>query len=339
MQNRRALRLEQLCVARLGVPLIVKTPHVPFWIAECSRIGFESKEARTCGYSTIGERAALHYDRAMPELPEVQTVVNDLLAAGLVGCGIHGAKVFWSRCVEPMEPSEFSRLVANRSVEAIQRRGKYLVLKLSQGWLLIHLRMTGRLEIVSPSSERDKHEHVIFDLDDGRQLRFHDTRKFGRMHITRDPSAVLDALGLEPLGEEFTAGVLGKMLRSRKRSLKPLLLDQTFIAGIGNIYCDESLWQARLHPLRRSTTLTDGEIHALHIAIRSVLNKAIRNLGTSLGTGEANFSISGGRSGRNRDSLMVFRRAKEPCKRCASIIRRIVVGQRGTFVCTQCQPR
>ena len=274
----------------------------------------------------------------MPELPEVQTIVNDLIAANLIGLKISGAKLFWPRSIAEPTPRSFCRHIKGRRLNAIRRRGKYLVFELSAGYtLLLHLRMSGRLHLVPAESPRIKHEHVILNLDDGRQLRFHDPRKFGRFNLVKNPEKILARLGPEPLSPGFTANVLRGLLKTRKRMLKPLLLDQNVIAGLGNIYVDESLWEARLHPCRLASNLSNPEIKALRLAIPRVLKKGLRNLGTSLGTGETNFYSVASRRGRNKDQLNVFRRTDRPCPRCKAKVERIIVGQRSTHICPKCQ--
>ncbi len=274
----------------------------------------------------------------MPELPEVQTIVDDLIAAGIPGATIVKAKVFWPRSVAEPSPRAFCRTLKARKVTSIRRRGKFMVFGLTGGLtLLMHLRMSGRLHWLSRKTRRRPHEHVILEFDNGRQLRFHDTRKFGRLYLVPDPEAVLGSLGPEPLTRKFTSASLIEQLLRRKRLLKPLLLDQTVIAGLGNIYADEALWEAGLHPCRLSSSLNPKEIKALHRAIPRVLRRGLKNLGTSLGTGKPNFYSVARRRGRNRDELKVFRRTGLPCPRCKTPIQRIVVGQRSTHVCPECQ--
>ena len=274
----------------------------------------------------------------MPELPEVQTIVDDLNTADLIGIPISGARVYWPRSIAEPTPTSFCRRIKGRHFTAIRRRGKYLVFEIDDGYtLLLHLRMSGRLHLVSTAARRIKHEHVILSFDDGRQLRFHDPRKFGRLNLVKDPARILDRLGPEPLASGFTAKSLGKLLKKRGRILKPLLLDQTFIAGLGNIYVDEALWEAKLHPCRTASTLSAPEIKALGLAIPRVLKRGLKNLGTSLGTGAANFYSVASRRGRNKDQLKVFRRTELPCPRCKTNIERIIVGQRSTHICPRCQ--
>jgi len=274
----------------------------------------------------------------MPELPEVQTIVNDLNAADLIGVPINGAKVFWPRTLAEPSPKLFGRRLKGHQFTVIRRRGKYLVFETDTEYtMLLHLRMSGRLHLVSVDAPRIKHEHVIITFNDKKQLRFHDTRKFGRIHLTNDPARILGRLGPEPLEKSFTLTALAGRLRRHKRLLKPLLLDQAFVAGLGNIYVDEALWDAKLHPNRIAATLSLNEIKALHRAIPRVLKRGLKNLGTSLGTGETNFYSVARRRGRNKDELKVFRRTDHPCPRCKNSIERIVVGQRSTHICANCQ--
>ncbi len=274
----------------------------------------------------------------MPELPEVQTVVNDLLAAGIVGATIIRADVFWPRSVAMPSAEEFSRRLAGQTIAHIWRRAKYIVVDFAEGeHLLVHLRMSGRIHLADPAEPRAKHEHIVLDLNGGRQLRFHDPRKFGRMYLVRNVDDVVGKLGPEPLSGEFTAVVLFARLHEHQRMLKPLLLDQMFLAGLGNIYVDEALWEAKLHPRRLSATVSLQEVHALHSAIQHVLRRGIEYGGTTLGNGKANFYSIDKQQGRHREALQVFRRTDEPCPRCNTLIERLIVGQRSTHICPTCQ--
>ncbi len=274
----------------------------------------------------------------MPELPEVQTVVNDLNLAGLPGRKITNAHVFWPRTIDTLSPEEFCRTIRGQQMTAIWRRAKYIVVDFADSLhLLIHLRMSGRVHLAAPEVERSKHEHVVLDLDNGRQLRYHDTRKFGRMFLVQELESVIGKLGPEPLGNGFTTAWFFDHLHRKKRQLKPLLLDQTYLAGLGNIYVDEALWEAKLHPQRLSSSLTKTEIQALHHAIRNVLRKGIANQGTTLGTGKGNFYSVDRRTGSNSEALKVFRRTGSACLRCDAVIERIIVGQRSTHMCPACQ--
>jgi formamidopyrimidine-DNA glycosylase len=275
----------------------------------------------------------------MPELPEVQTVVNDLIAAGLTGATIKRARIYWRSTIAGLSAEDFLMGIKGCKISTIYRRAKYIVFDFdNKSHLLIHLRMTGRLHLSGPENKIKKHEHVIFELNDGRHLRFHDTRKFGRIFLTKNPYSIFDRLGPEPLSHLFTARKLAAKLRAHKRMLKPLLLDQAFIAGLGNIYVDEALWDAKVHPKTQSDTFSDREIQVLHRAIRKVLRRGLKNLGTTLGNGRTNFYSVAKRRGRNSDQLRVFRRDGSPCFRCKTEIERILVGQRATHFCPICQP-
>ena len=274
----------------------------------------------------------------MPELPEVETVVRDLRAAGLVGRSIAGVQVHWPRSVHGASRPEFVRRVRGRRIDGIARRAKYILIELSGGeTLLVHLRMTGQFRLEKSGALRDPHEHVVLELDDGRELRFHDTRKFGRWQLVADPRELDARLGPEPLDDAFTRAVLEQRLAGRQRRLKPLLLDQSVVAGLGNIYVDEVLWRSRLHPLRNAASLTRREQGALYRAIRNVLAIAVENRGTSLGDGATNFQSLGGGRGLHQAMVRVFRRDGQPCPRCGATIVRLIVGQRGTHICPCCQ--
>ncbi len=274
----------------------------------------------------------------MPELPEVQTLVDDLNYAKVSGAVIQAAQVFWPKTIADMSPRAFCHLIAGKQVTAIYRRAKYIIFDLTGGWhLLVHLRMSGHFHIASPDLTRTKHQHVILELSDFRQLRFTDPRKFGRFFMVSDVYPILGRLGPEPLDKKFTAHLLGLCLLPRKRMLKPLLLDQTVIAGLGNIYTDEALWQARLHPHALGSELRMPQIRSLHRAIRKVLRQGLRSKGTTLGRGQTTFYSLGERQGQNRNHLKVFRRTGLPCLRCRTPIERQIVGQRSTHICPQCQ--
>jgi len=276
----------------------------------------------------------------MPELPEVETVVRDLRAHGLEQSVIREVSVRWPRTVSGLPPDRFARALAGQAIVRLSRRAKYIVVALGSGSrLLIHLRMTGKLRFATTAEQPGKHDHVVISLTDGRRLFFNDTRKFGRLQLSSPDTDPLAGLGPEPLEDGFTLEVLRRQLRSKTRMIKPLLLDQTTVAGLGNIYVDEALWQARIHPERRADTLTAAETRRLHTAIRAVLQTAVDNCGTTLGNGEANFYSVAGHRGRNADALKVFRRDGLPCPRCDTLLTRSVVGQRGTHFCPTCQKK
>lgn len=274
----------------------------------------------------------------MPELPEVETVVRDLCQADVVGRTITGSRISWPRTIVGMAQSPFHDRIYGCRILDVQRRAKYIVMPIaSRQWLLIHLRMTGRLHIEASGAPISVHERVALQLDDGRELRFIDTRKFGRWTLTDCVDSVLGVLGPEPLAPDFHVKDLAHILQAHQRMLKPMLLDQHIIAGLGNIYVDEALWEAGLHPCRSSRSLSSSDADHLHRAIRTVLHRGIRSMGTSLGSGKGNFYSVAGRRGRNQDGLRVFRRQGEPCARCNTQIERLMVAQRSTHICPTCQ--
>jgi formamidopyrimidine-DNA glycosylase len=274
----------------------------------------------------------------MPELPEVETVVRGLRAAGLEGATIRRVQVRWHRTVAGMTPDAFAQALRGRAIRRLARRAKYIVAELDGGrHLLVHLRMTGQFRLEPRGVKPDPHDRLVLVLKDGRQLHFHDTRKFGRFALVDDAPRHLARLGPEPLAASFTAAVLRRQLAGKRRMIKPLLLDQSCVAGVGNIYADESLWLARIDPRRRADTLTPAQVGRLHRAIRTVLARAVNAGGTTLGSGATNFYSVAGRRGRHADALRVFRRTGEPCPRCGRPIARLVVGQRGTHICPRCQ--
>lgn len=272
----------------------------------------------------------------MPELPEVETVARGL-DRHLSGASVSTVHVRWERSIQLPEPTVFARQLAGQTVRSVRRRGKWIVINLDSGdVLLAHLRMTGQLLLEPGESPEGDYTRVLFQLDDGRQLRFADMRKFGRLILTADAEAVLRDLGPEPLAASFTAERFQSMLLGRHGRIKSLLLDQHFLAGLGNIYVNEALWQARIHPLRPAASLCPAEARRLHGAIRSVLRAAIRQGGTTLSNG--NFRQADGAAGRYASRLEVYGCEGEPCGCCGSAVERIRVGQRGTFICPDCQP-
>lgn len=274
----------------------------------------------------------------MPELPEVETIANDLKLAGIIGSTIKKVEVYWLKTISQPDPGNFCRMLSNQTILKLERRGKYLIFSLSSGdYLCVHLRMTGRLLLVKGNPADNPHIRLRLKLDDDRMLDFYDTRKFGRWSLVRDLSLITGKIGPEPLSPGFTPQLFWKMLQKHSRALKPLLLDQSFLAGLGNIYVDESLWDSQLHPLRRSNEVTQEEAKRLHQSIRKVLKRGIESQGTTLGQGKSNYYRLDGTKGQNQTLLRVFRQTGMPCPRCAHIIERIVVGQRSTHLCPVCQ--
>lgn len=273
----------------------------------------------------------------MPELPEVETIRAGL-ASHVSGRDITSVSLLWPGCVARPSPEDFGRHLTGRRIEAVERRGKFLVFRLDGGSALsVHLRMTGRLLLVASDTPPAGHARAILSLDGGNVLQFEDQRKFGRLYLTRtagELDAVLGALGPEPLEGAFSPEALRELLRGRRATLKPLLLNQAFLAGLGNIYVDEALFRARLHPLRRTDTLSGGEIDRLHEGIIGALRQGIANRGTTL----SDYRDAWGTAGLNRERLLVFRRQGQPCAVCGVPIQKARVAQRGTHYCPHCQP-
>lgn len=302
----------------------------------------------------------------MPELPEVETIVRANRDA-LVGRRIVRFVSHWPRQVSP-GVARVQRALRGRTITALFRRAKFIGFELDDGGrLFVHLRMSGSFgwadrarsaaratargtaragdartraagapapsasgDSARVAGERAEHVRAFWELDDGRRLLFFDARKFGRIIFTRDPHEVTGKLGVEPLDSTFTPAALAGRLRARRRSLKPLLLDQAVIAGLGNIYTDEALHRAGLHPLLASDALDDHAIRRLHGAIRSVLREGIRRNGTTLDWIYP--------SGRMQDYLRVYGRTGQACTTCGGAIVALRVAQRGTHICPRCQP-
>lgn len=273
----------------------------------------------------------------MPELPEVETVKRSL-ESHLVGEKITGIEIYYGGIIKEPESALFRSLIVGKEIRSLTRRGKYLLCELSEGLtLVIHLRMTGRLYLTDPQQLVEKHTHIIFRLSGGKELRFHDTRKFGLIYLVPtgcwQPIGGLFSLGPEPLEEAFTLAYLQEKIRDRKTRLKNFLLDQRFIAGIGNIYADEILFVAGLHPERPVETLTAKEVERLYHAIRSLLQAGIEHRGTSF----RDYVDGMGARGGFQNKLKVYGRGGEPCERCGTRLVRSVVAGRGTVFCPCCQ--
>jgi formamidopyrimidine-DNA glycosylase len=274
----------------------------------------------------------------MPELPEVETVARDLRRHLLPDDGgggpvITGARVSWQRTLRDEDPGRFVAGVTGRRIEAVGRRGKQLVIDLSGGaFLTVHLKMTGQLFVVPASLPRDPYERFALSLDDGRELRFRDIRKFGRLGLYGADDDPFDGVGPEPLDPRFTVREFRKRIRGRRARLKPLLVDQAFIAGIGNIYADEALWRSKLHPLRSARSLRPADERHLYGDIVEILAEAVERRGSSID----DYTAPDG-DGEMQERLDVYQRTGQPCRRCGRPIRRIVIGIRATHFCSWCQ--
>jgi formamidopyrimidine-DNA glycosylase len=273
----------------------------------------------------------------MPELPEVETIVADLRPY-LVGRTIVRCEVAFPTIVRYPEPEEFIEQVAGMRIESMGRRGKYIVISLEHGVrLVVHLGMTGQLRLVGDFAPVEKHTHAVFFLDDGKQLRYRDPRRFGRLLLGTE-SALLGAkklprLGPEPIDPEFAPEELYRRLRKRRAPLKAVLLDQGAIAGVGNIYADESLHRAGLRPDRIAGTISRKSARRLHESLRESLQRAIANRGSSVDT----YRDAWGDLGGQQEELLVYGRAGEPCLKCGRPLRSKRIAGRTTVFCTNCQ--
>ena len=292
----------------------------------------------------------------MPELPEVETIRQGLREQ-ILRATVHDVESTACRIFQSPLEVLLERLPGQHIVE-IDRRGKFLIIRLSCDRLVIHLGMTGQLTVwhpERPDSEgflrhpvtglqrvrqhsADKHTHLQLHFDDGRSLLFRDPRKFGKCHLLEketELAALLSHLGIEPLSDEYTLEAFLKRMKGRKTSIKALLLDQRVVAGVGNIYADEALFRASIHPSRRAHHLRRYEKVRLFQAVRLALERGVVYGGTTL----RDYVRSDGREGENQEKLLVYGRPGQACPRCGTGIEKIVVAQRGTHFCSNCQPR
>jgi formamidopyrimidine-DNA glycosylase len=273
----------------------------------------------------------------MPELPEVETITRMLQCGKTDSCSIVNKKVaqtrlLWKRTLVKGTDKKLNERLKGQIVQSVGRRGKYVVITFNKETLLIHLRMSGDLRVESAAnSTLQKHDRLLIHFTDGYRLVFNDPRKFGRAWLTVDPQKILGNLGPEPLEAELTYSKFHQMLKERKRQLKSLLLDQSFLAGLGNIYTDEALHLARLHPLRISNTLTEEQSKGLLKAIRAMLKEGIRQNGASIDWVY--------RGGEFQNHFRVYQLTGRPCPVCGTAIEHILVGQRSTHFCPVCQER
>ncbi|MGD9115918.1 MAG: bifunctional DNA-formamidopyrimidine glycosylase/DNA-(apurinic or apyrimidinic site) lyase [Dehalococcoidia bacterium] len=266
----------------------------------------------------------------MPELPEVETVKNEL-EPHVVGRIISGLTFPWKGIVRRTSLEDFRERVIGQKITGLGRRGKYLIFGLSSGQsLIIHLRMTGSLWLTDP----ERFVRAIMHLDDGTNVYFRDPRKFGIMWLVDDAASVGDGMGPEALGEEFSVEFLAGKLKSRTAPIKALLCDQGFVAGIGNMYADEALFSAKIHPMRAGGSLTQAEVERLHQAIREVLRAGIKEKGASTDT----YFRPSGETGRAHDHFRVAHRRGENCPLCGTPLERLPVRNRGSYFCPNCQP-
>jgi formamidopyrimidine-DNA glycosylase len=261
----------------------------------------------------------------MPELPEVETVVRTLRPA-IVGRRILNAEFTQLRVLRG-SPTETMRALAGRKIKSIERHGKFIAIHLDKGFLVVHLGMTGKLLV---NAEKSKWTHAIFTLDDG-VLHYDDQRQFGRIEYGEELPERVAALGPEPL--EVSLEEFGRRLKARKSPVKAVLLNQAVVRGVGNIYADEALFRAGVHPKRAAASLGKERVERIYKAMREVLTEAIASRGSSV----SNYVDAEGRKGSFQQAHRVYRRTGEPCVNCGAEIRRIVLAQRGTHFCARCQ--
>jgi len=273
----------------------------------------------------------------MPELPEVETV-RARLAPLLTGRRFERVEITDPRLVRPFEPAEVAAELEGERVAAVDRRGKYLIVRFESGRaLLVHLRMTGSLRHTSGEPAGDPHRRALVRLDDGSDLAYRDVRRFGTW-LLLEPGELEPYLGTrvgaEPLDPLFTAARLAERLARRRAPIKSALLDQRTLAGLGNIYVDEALWRAKVHPLRAAESLDRNELRRLHKAVRAALEAGIARQGSTL----RDYALPDGGSGSMQHEFKVYGREGEPCDRCGTPISKTRVAGRGTWFCSTCQP-
>ena len=269
----------------------------------------------------------------MPELPEVETVKNEL-APYVKGRRITDITLNWEGIVKEPHPAEFRARLIGKKITTVSRRGKYLFFNLdSKETLIIHLKMTGSLLLEPDSARLDSYIRAVIHLEGGVNIHFRDPRKFGAMRLVSDTKPVVKKLGPEPLEANFTPGLLARRLQNRKAPLKAILNDQTAVAGLGNMYADEALFSARLHPLKPGSSLSPDEVKRLHQSIKKVLSAAIEDKGASTNT----YFRPGGEKGTAHFQFKVAHQIGKNCPRCGAPIERIRVRNRGSYFCPRCQ--
>jgi len=276
-------------------------------------------------------------ESSMPELPEVETIRLSLLPH-VVGMRIRDCEILLPKLIKNIAVDKFLELISGRTIQDIERRGKYLIFRLSGGHsMVVHLRMTGQLRFCAEQAPRLRHTHLIVRFALNQELRYTDIRQFGAWYLAPDAEiahvAGIDRLGIEPLSPDFTEVSLGLLLSTRKRRIKAALLDQHLLAGVGNIYADEALFAASIHPERTTQTLTPGDISRLHHSLQNILAKGILLRGTSV----RDYVDGEGASGSFQQELKVYGRTGRMCSTCNNPIKRILVANRSTHLCPHCQ--
>ena len=272
----------------------------------------------------------------MPELPEVETV-KETLKLKLIGKKIKDVKIYYDGIIAYPEIKEFSKQIKNLPIKDINRRGKWLMFDLDKYYLLSHLRMEGKYFFKNKGDKLDNHEHVVFSLDSNEELRYRDTRKFGKMYLIKKEDinnvGPIKDLGLEPWDTNLTKEYLKDKYKTKKLPIKTVLLDQSIIVGIGNIYADEILFLSKLNPLIKCCDLKDDDLENIIKYTKEVLEKAIKLGGTTIRT----YTSVDGVHGRFQNELLIHGKDKGICPNCGQAIKKIRVGGRGTYYCSNCQ--
>ncbi len=273
----------------------------------------------------------------MPELPEVETIVVGLREL-ITGHTINEILIRENNIIAFPSPVEFKEELLKKTITGVDRRGKYILIRIEGNkTLVVHLRMTGKLLVKPRKFSFDKHTHIIFQIDNEMDLRFHNVRKFGRMYLVDsgdyEPAGGLDKLGPEPLSEEFTLALFMKKINTRKTNIKSLLLNQSFLAGLGNIYVDEALFRAFISPKRKADSLSVREKQNLYKAIRSVLQSGVESGGTTF----SDYLNVKGEKGNFQKQLKVYQQEDKECPNCGHRIVKEKIAGRGTHYCPNCQ--
>lgn len=269
----------------------------------------------------------------MPEIAEVETIKNDLTTCCILGQKIKKIDIFYPSILN-ISKDEFLKRVLNKSISSVSRIGKFLIFQLDDFYLLMHLKMTGHLLLKDKTDESNKHELLSFTFENQKSLIYFDPRRFGRILLTKDLK-ILNKLGPDILSKNFIFEDFFKKLLTKKKKIKTLLLDQSFLAGIGNIYADEILFDAKINPIKLSCKINKEKAKDLFLSIKSVVEKAIKHRGTSLGRSKLNYTSINGEFGTNQNHLMIH--TKKICPKCKTLVSKIKINQRTSYFCKICQ--
>ncbi len=269
----------------------------------------------------------------MPELAEIETVKNDLKSAGIIGCKFISVDILDSKVIGKKSWNLSKSL--NQEILDVFRKGKYLVFQTTKYFLALHFKMTGHVFLKNKNYKRQKHEHLILHLDNDKKLIYYDPRKFGKIYLFNDLDDFFKNTGKDPF--EMSFADFQKAISTKNKNIKFLLLDQSIISGIGNIYVNEALYLAKIHPAKSSDIFSNKELKVLFASIKKVLSDGIKNKGTTLGSSRANFSSIHENRGNNQNHLLVHGKKNGKCKMCKSLIKNIKIAQRSSYFCPKCQ--